>query len=70
MYTKELTLYGVKLNITYKVEGKHYPATRETPEEFPDIVMEKITASDSDIDLTELLDHNIETIYNKLIELV
>jgi hypothetical protein len=66
MYSKEITYYGVKLNIEYKVEGRYYPATRETPEEHPDIVISKITAVDSDIDLQELLDHHVEGIYETL----
>jgi hypothetical protein len=66
MYSKEITYYGVKLNIEYKVEGGYYPATRETPEEQPDIVISKITAVDSDIDFQELLDHHVEGIYETL----
>jgi hypothetical protein len=66
MYSKEITYYGVKLNIEYKVEGGYYPATREQPEEHPDIVISKITAVDSDIDLQELLEAHTEGIYETL----
>jgi hypothetical protein len=68
MYSKEITYYGVKLNIEYKVEGGYYPATREQPEEHPDIVISKITAVDSDIDLQELLEAHEEGIYETLID--
>jgi hypothetical protein len=66
MYSKEITYYGVKLNIEYKVEGSYYPATRETPEEQPDIVISKITAVDSDIDLQDLLEAHTEGIWETL----
>ena len=68
--SKELLKHGqfVKLNIEYKVEGRYCPATRETPEEHPDIVISKITAVDSDIDLQDLLDHHVEGIYETLID--
>jgi hypothetical protein len=70
MYSKEITYYGVKLNIEYNVEGKYYPATRETPEEHPDIVISKITAVDSDIDLQDLLEAHEEGIYETLIDVL
>jgi hypothetical protein len=66
MYSKEITYYGVKLNIEYKIEGGYYPATRETPEEHTDIVISKITAVDSDIDLQDLLEAHEEGIYETL----
>lgn len=68
MESQEITYLGVRLSIEFKVDGKYYPATLETPEEHPEIEIIKITAYDSDVDLTELLEHHIEDIYLKLIE--
>jgi len=70
MYSKEITLYGVKLSVEYKIVGKYYPATRETPEEHPDVIITKITASDSFIDLQDLLEAHVEEIYETLNELI
>jgi len=70
MYSKEITLYGVKLSVEYNIEGKYYPATRDEPEEQPDVVITKITAYDSDVDLQDLLEAHVETIYETLNELL
>lgn len=66
MNTQEIDYLGVRLSIEFKVDGKHYPATQYEPEEFPDIIIEKITVVDSDIDIYDLLDDKIDTIYELL----
>lgn len=61
-----IELYGVKLTLGYTEEGRYIPATRETPEEQPDLVIHTITAYDSDIDISPLLEQHQETIYELL----
>jgi len=70
MYSKEITLYGVKLSVEYNIEGRYIPATRDEPEEQPTVVITKITAYDSDVDLQDLLEAHVETIYETLNELI
>lgn len=61
--------YNVPLTVEYTVEGKHYPATYEQPEEMPDLIIQSIKAFDSEIDLQNTYSwETIEEIQN-LIEL-
>ena len=61
--------YGVPLTVEYTVEGRYYAATRETPQEQPEIIIQSIKAEDSEIDLQDMLGwETIEEIQN-LIEL-
>ena len=56
---------GVPLIVEITVEGKYYPATRETPEEQPEIIIQSIKAEDSEIDLQDMLGwETIEEITN------
>lgn len=43
-------------DVEFTVEGKHIPATRYQPEEFPEIIITKLTTSE---DLLELFEHEI-----------
>jgi len=61
-----ITLHNVKLDIHYTVDGKYYPETRETPAEYPEATIHKITAEDSDIDIEALLENYVEEIYEIL----
>ena len=62
-----IELYGVKLTLGYTVSGQRYiPATRETPEENLEATIRTITAYDSFVDLTPLLEAYIEEIYELL----
>jgi hypothetical protein len=61
-----IELYGVKLTVGYTVSGRYIPATRYEPEEQPDVVIETVTAYDSEIDLLPLLEQYEETIYELL----
>lgn len=53
---------GVELSIKYSIDGKYIPATREYPEEFPEINILDILAGDVSI-IDILLETQIEDIY-------
>jgi hypothetical protein len=56
---------GVPLVVDYKYEGKYFFATREQPEEFPNLIINTITVEDSEIDIQEMLHwKQLEEIYN------
>lgn len=63
-----IELNGVKLTVDYYLEGRYYPATQYEPEERPDVIITKITAYDSFIDLQPLLETWEEEIFNALNE--
>lgn len=64
METKEIRLYEIPLTIHFTVSGQYYAATREQPEEHPEIEIQKITALDSEIDLIEIFtERQLEQIY-------
>lgn len=58
MQYETVTYFKVELTVGFELNGKHYPATRETPEEFPDVIINEITAKDSDIDLLPMLNED------------
>lgn len=58
---------GVELTINFTVDGKHIPATREQPEEFPEYEIHKVFVEDIDI-MPILLEEQMDDIYNLLIE--
>jgi len=62
-----INYYGVELVINFTIDGKYYPATREQPEEYPEIEIDKIFVEDTDI-MPILLETQIEDIYNILID--
>jgi hypothetical protein len=64
MKTVEIELYGVKLTAYYTTYGKYYPATHYEPEEHPDITIEKVCATDSEIDLMDILGNYEDEIYD------
>jgi hypothetical protein len=45
----------VPLVVDFKFEGKFYPATRDTPAEYPEVLINSITAEDSEIDIQGML---------------
>lgn len=47
--------YEVPLIVEFTVEGVYYAATRENPEEQPEIIIQSICAEDSEIDLQDML---------------
>jgi hypothetical protein len=67
MESQEIYYCGVRLSIDYTVYGKYIPATLETPEEHQTIEIKKITAYDSDVDLTSLLEQHETFIYEELL---
>lgn len=61
--------YGVNLKIDYVIEGKFYPATLESPAEYPEIEIKSICAEDSEIDLQDILDWRDIKVITDLIEI-
>lgn len=57
----------LKLEIGYEEHGTHFPATRETPEEFPELEVKEVYFEETDI-YEILTDEQIEEITNKLNE--
>ena len=60
--------HGTEITVEYEVSGKYYPATREQPEEFPEI--EIIAIWYNGIDVLELLEFDIDYINELLNEQV
>ena len=57
----------LELEVGYSTYGKYYPATRETPEEFPDLEVKEVYFED--VNIYEILtDEQINEITNKLNE--
>lgn len=65
---KTVRLYGVDLLVYYKEYGFYRMATLEDPEEFPDIVITKITVHDSSVDIMDILEPHMDYIYELLVE--
>jgi hypothetical protein len=64
---REVAYRGVKLNVTYTVDGHYIPATREYPEEHPELNVIDILVGD--VSITDLLiDSQIDEVYDILIE--
>lgn len=60
---------GVPLLIDFQFDGNFYPATHETPAEYPEVIINKITVDDSEIDIQEILHwKQIEEIENLINE--
>jgi len=58
---------GINLVLDGYWYGRYYPATRETPEEYPEYTIEKITVEDSDINIYDLFNEDdLENIYTKI----
>lgn len=67
--TTEIDYRGVSLSVEYGLDGKYYPATLYEPEEHPEVIIKTICASDSFVDLQEMLSwEQIDEILN-LIEI-
>lgn len=61
----EILYRSISLRVEYYYEGKHYPATRDTPAEYPELIVKGIFAEDSDINLIDMLDwKQVEEIEN------
>lgn len=57
------------LIVSYELDGQYYPETRETPAEYPEIIIKSITVEDSEIDLQELLGWEVVDEIINLIEI-
>lgn len=55
METTEVRYCGVLLYVEYEVNGRYFPATRGNPEEFPDYIIKIVSASDSMVNLIDIL---------------
>jgi hypothetical protein len=53
--TANVNYQGIPLIVYYKYDGKYFGATRESQEEFPDLIINAITVEDSEIDIQEIL---------------
>lgn len=51
----KVLLENIELEVVGKWVGKYYPATQETPEEYPDYEIESICVYDSNVDIIDLL---------------
>ncbi len=58
-----IELYGVKLTLGYTEEGRRIS---NDPTDRHDVTIHNITAYDSEIDIKDLLENYIETIYELL----
>jgi hypothetical protein len=58
----------IRLTVFYKIWGTYRMATREDPEEWPDITIEKICIGDDDQDVMELLLPHYTSIHELLTE--
>jgi hypothetical protein len=50
-----INYHGVELTVEYVYDGKYYPATREQPEEYPEMEILKITVDDGKTDIKDML---------------
>ena len=59
---------GTEIEIEYKVSGDYYPATLETPAEYPEVEITAIYYKEVDVlDLLEFdLEHIYELVYDKI----
>jgi hypothetical protein len=58
---------GIELWLKFNVSGVYYPATLETPEEYPEVEITEILAGDVDI-MPLLLEEQENEIYELLYE--
>lgn len=64
-----ITYLNTPLIVDYGLQGVYRAATYDSPEEVPEVVITKITAEDSEIDLQNLLDwRDIEEIIEMIEE--
>ena len=52
---------GTEIEIEYEVSGDYYPATLETPAEYPEVEITAIYYKE--VDVLELLEFDLERIY-------
>lgn len=64
---QSITYLTIDLTIDFELDGKYYPATRETPEEHPELIIKGVYADSVDI-MPLLLDVQIEDITDLLME--
>jgi len=57
---------GTEIEIEYEVSGDYYPATLETPAEYPEVEITAIYYKD--VDVLELLEFDLERIYELVYE--
>lgn len=57
---------GTEIEIEYEVSGDYYPATLETPAEYPEVEITAIYYKD--VDVLDLLEFDLECIYGLVYE--
>lgn len=57
---------GTEIEIEYEVSGAYYPATLETPAEYPEVDITAIYYKD--VDVLDLLEFDLERIYELVYE--
>lgn len=57
---------GTEIEIEYEVSGDYYPATLETPAEYPEVEITAIYYKD--VDVLDLLEFDLERIYELVYE--
>ena len=57
---------GTEIEIEYEVSGDYYPATLETPAEYPEVEITAIYYKD--VDVLDLLEFDLERIYELVCE--
>lgn len=69
MEYKEIKYNDIPLTVYFTVSGRYYPATYDQPEEHPELEIQKVTVSDSEIDIYDLFrEEDLETINDLLYE--
>lgn len=67
MEYKEIKYNDIPITVYFKVSGRYYPATYDQPEEHPELEIQKITVSDSDVNIYDLFrEENLIEIYEKI----
>lgn len=62
-----LKFRGEDIEVVYETYGQYFHATRETPEEYPDIYITEVLYKDVDIQPI-LTDDDMEEVYELLLE--
>lgn len=67
MESTEIKYNEIPLIVYFTVSGRYYPTTYDQPEEHPELEIQKITVSDSDINIYDLFrEEDLIEIYEKI----
>ncbi len=62
-----VTVFELSFSVNYSYDGKYYPATREQPEEFPELVIGEVLFNGEGDDIADKL---TEKYMNAIVEAV